>query len=229
MHKNYRRLLVICLVLVGCLFHFKESVGPYAAGQTTQTLESQLKELKRLHDQGLIPTDIYKSRVDSLLGNPTSPSTSPAPSPSSAPSPSMGSDLRMLNGLWNLRVESLPALSPNSTLKKRIGLVYWKLSYAAGRLYVKEYTPGNNDPVLAPGSGIGAMPFHDVETADQVFKQNSVSFKVPGSWESYDYYKLDQISERRITGRYRTHQPWGGLPGYGPDYEGRLILERVKE
>jgi len=47
-----------------------ESTGAPAGVATKQSTEDKLKELKRLHDAGLISNDVYLERQRAILGRP---------------------------------------------------------------------------------------------------------------------------------------------------------------
>lgn len=132
-----------------------------------------------------------------------------------------------LDGLWWVRVEGLSIWAPPEATDKGYGLVLWKLSFVQDRLYVKQYVPSSQDPVFFSGR-LSDLPFKELPVLDLMVESSFLSFKVRGVLHAYEVYRLEEVSDDVIRGAYLAYNPWGA-PGYGPEYRGRLYLERVTE
>jgi hypothetical protein len=133
-----------------------------------------------------------------------------------------------LEGLWWVRVEGLSIWAPPESREKELALVLWELSFVDGKLGVKQYAPGAEDPVLSTGR-LRDLPFKALRVRNLVVEDSFLSFKVKlASAYTYETYYLETVSDDAVTGTYLIYNPWGA-PGQGPEYRGRLYLERVIE
>ncbi len=130
-------------------------------------------------------------------------------------------------------MEDLSIWAPPYTLVKATGRIHWKLSIVDGDLSLRELDSDSELPGSElPGTGPAVPPltdglFKDVEIREVIVRDDLIAFKVDGIAGAYEAYWLEDFSEGKIVGTYTVYDRYGGGPGSGPEYQARLILQKV--
>jgi hypothetical protein len=133
---------------------------------------------------------------------------------------------KKLDGLWWVRVEGLSLFAPQEAKDKEIGMVLWKLAFFNDKLYLKQFVPSSDTP-LSPSRGLGDLPFTDVPLRDLIVSDSFIGFKIKGVLDTYESFRLEDMTEDSVTGSYLAYNPYGPS-GYGPEYRGKLSLTRIE-
>ncbi len=219
-----RRNTILCwLVILGCAA--TATSGPtIALAQDDQ--QQRLKELKTLYDQKLIPKSIYEERVRQIL-NGTPQKKAPKPTVSTGHGSRAGSAQqpakRDLAGIWSVRVEGLSIWAPHYTLDKTVGFLRWKLSLVGNRLILRQSAPNSE---FIPISGSKGSPFEEVAIENISVTPDKIAFTIRGIMGAYESIRLERFTEHEIRGTYTVFDGHGGGTGSGPEYRGKLILEK---
>lgn len=192
-------------------------VGRTETQSHTEDLERQLRELEELYGKGLLTKEVYDKKLEEL----SRPNTGDGASLKEAPAAAPG-----LAGVWQVRVEGLSLWAPRQTLEKSIGMTFWRLSATRERLTLRQYVP-EHGTYLPPDFEPMEIPFAEIEISEWSVDDETVAFETACAEGSAESYRLEQLTERRITGTYVVRDCQGGEPDSGPAYEGRLIMERV--
>lgn len=134
--------------------------------------------------------------------------------------------LEHLPGTWQVRVEGLSLWAPQQTLKKSIGMTFWKLSIARGRLTLEQYSP-EHGTYISPDVRPQDLPFEETEIGQPTVRGDLVAFELECVDGAVESYRLEQFSADRIVGTYTVHDCHAGVRGGEPIDSGRLVLERL--
>lgn len=131
-----------------------------------------------------------------------------------------------LAGIWRLRASELSIWAPSYAIVKTLGTVSWKVTIGDdGSLAVAEHVPTFYSD---PGADPAALPFEALTISRLRCAADRVSVRIERGPFAFEDFELTHFAENAVHGSYRVNDPYLGDPGTGPDYSGRIALERLR-